>query len=90
MVDDIGLDLIVVLPPSSRRQARLPRSLALNGFESYAIKKKNHTKWCGFFLVDDIGLDLHFALWAKLRFASVQPSAAALVRAAFNLFEPYL
>ncbi len=44
MVDDIELDLIMVLPPSSRRQARLPRSLALDGFESYAIKKKNHTE----------------------------------------------
>ena len=29
----------------------------LDGFDSYATKKKNHTKGCGFFLVDDIGLE---------------------------------
>ena len=32
----------------------------------------------GALLVDDIGLDLHFALWAKLWFGSVEPSPAAL------------
>ena len=31
--------------------------LHLDGFESYATKKKNHTERCGFFLVDDIGLE---------------------------------
>ena len=58
-MDDIGLDLIKVLPPSSRRQAALTRA-ALDPFESYIkyhSKKKNPSNWMGFYLVDDIGLE---------------------------------
>jgi len=36
------------------------------------------------------GTRLHFRLWRKLRFGSVQPSPAALVRAAFNCSSPFL
>ena len=43
--DDIGLDCIMELPPSSRRQANARRAFALDGFESYASKKEETPKW---------------------------------------------
>jgi hypothetical protein len=41
-------------------------------------KKKNHTERCGFFLVDDIGLDLHFrpGMGENYCVAAVQPAAS--------------
>ena len=58
MVDDIGLDLIDVLPPFNRRQAALIRA-AFDSFESYATKQtKPEPFGSGFiYLVDDIGLE---------------------------------
>ena len=39
------------------------------------------------YLEEPRGIDLHFALWAKLWFGSVEPSPAPLIRAALNRFD---
>ena len=57
-MDDIGLDYIKERSPSSRRTATVHRTVAFRRVRVHiATKKKNHTKWCGFFVVDDIGLE---------------------------------
>ena len=52
--------------------------------------KKADTRMGICFFGDPPGIRLHFRLWRKLRFGSVKPSPAALIRAALNYSNPRL
>ena len=73
--DDIGFDLYFCPMGQKLRCCRRPvggkqgspGALHLDGFEPISATKKEKTtqRVVFLFLVDDIGLDLHFCLWQK-------------------------
>jgi hypothetical protein len=70
---------IMVLPPSSRRQATVHRTVAFRWVRVlyYLPTKKREAKPPSFSLVRMTGLDLHFCPWGKnYGVAAVQPAAS--------------
>ena len=57
-MNDIGLDEIMEATVFCTGGSRCPLDICIKiGSRPSCTKKKNHTEWCGFLLVDDIGLE---------------------------------
>ena len=63
MPQDIGVDYVMVLWPSSRRQENIHRTFAFDGFVPHFPKKQDHPVGGLAFLEQDTGVEPAFTAW---------------------------
>ena len=68
-----GIDSIIVLPPSSRRQATVPRTVAFDRFDSRPHKEKGHPDGCPFSLEQGTGIEPAFTAWEAVVLPIYEP-----------------